>query len=527
MTLLAAAINENALTAFAVIVAVTLGVTYWAAKRTRTATEFWAAGRGIKGAQNGFAIAGDLMSAATFLGFTGLIFLAGFDGWVLATTAIVPFLLMLVLFAERMRNSGKFTVADVISYRLRERPARAAVAGATLTIALVYLVAQLVGAGVLIQALAGISFPLAVVITGTFMLVYVIFGGMLATTWVQIIKAGLLMTAGIALTVWVLAKMSMSPIELFNRAASEHPEGDAYLGPGVAGLSAADTISISLAFIIGTAALPHILIRFFTVPDAEAARRSMGWAVALIGSFFVFTSFIGFGARALLGSGAEEAVGAGGNLAAPLLAQELAGGEGTVGGDLFLAFVSAVAFATILAVVAGLVISASGAMAHDVWSNIVRRGIDSEHEEPRIARIAAAVIGAIAITLAVLAGSGFNVAFLVALALSVAASANFPALVLALTWRRFNTVGAVTGILTGLVASVVLILLSPPVWPGPDSEGSPFPVDYPTIVALPLGFIACWLGTLLSPADVGERSFTEFRFRSETGVGAEVGQGAR
>jgi cation/acetate symporter len=521
--LIAADVNVNALGAFAVLISITLGITYWASKRTGTATEFYSAGRGISAPQNGFAISGDLMSAATFLGFTGLIFLVGFDGWVLATAAITPFLLMLLLFAERMRNTGKFTVGDVLAFRLRERPARAATAVATLSIAAIYLVAQLVGAGVLLQALAGTSFTLSVLITGTFMLVYVIFGGMLATTWVQIVKAVLLISAGITLTLWVLGKAGFNPIEVFNRAADQHPKGEATLGPGLAGLSPMATISAALAFIIGTSALPHILIRFFTVPDAEAARRSMGWAVALIGSFFVMTSIIGYGARMLLGTAGEAAAGPGGNLAAPLLAEELGGGAGSVGGDLFLAYVSAVAFATILAVVAGLVISASGAVAHDLWSNILRPGGDSEHEEPMVARIAAGCIGVVAILLASLAGSGFNVAFLVGLALSVAAAANFPALLLALTWPRFTTTGAVVGIALGLISSLVLIILSPAVWPGADSEGSPFPLQYPTVVALPLGFIGCWLGTVLRPAHTGERGFSELLFRSETGLGAEPG----
>jgi cation/acetate symporter len=525
MTVLAAGLNANALGAFAAILSVTLAVTWWASRRTRTATDYWAAGRGISGAQNGFAIAGDLMSAATFLGFTGLIFLVGFDGWILAVVAITPFLLVLLLFAERMRNAGKFTVADVISFRLQERPARAAAALTTLSIALIYLIAQLVGAGVLIQALAGLSFPIAVIVTGTFMLVYVIFGGMLATTWVQIIKAVLLMTAGITMTVWVLSKVGFNPLELFRQAADRHPKGDAYLAPGGAGLSGLDNLSMCMAFVIGTAALPHILIRFFTVPDANAARSSAAWAAGLIGVFFILTSFIGFGARLVLGPAGEEAAGKGGNLAAPLLAQALGGGEGTTGGDLLLAFVSAVAFATILAVVSGLVISASGAVAHDIWTNIIRResADGAETEEPTVARIASATIGVAAIVLAILAGSGFNVAFLVGLALSVAACANFPALLLALTWRGLTTAGAVTGMLVGLVASLALIVMSPTVWPGPDSDGSPFPLAYPTLVAMPLAFLGCWLGSMVGRERRGERSFAEMLVRSETGLGAEAG----
>jgi cation/acetate symporter len=517
----ATGLNELALSAFAAILAVTLGVTYWAAKRTRTATDFWAAGRRIGSAQNGFAISGDLMSAASFLGFTGLIFLGGFDGWLITTASILAFLLVLLLFAERMRNAGKFTFADVLAARLREGPARAAAASATLFIAVIYLIAQLVGAGILLQTLTGLSFAVSVVGTGAFMIVYVVFGGMLGITWVQIIKAGLLLTAGAALSLLVLGKTGMNPIELFNRAADAHPAGKGYLGPGASGRTALDTISVALAFMVGTAALPHVLMRFFTVPDAAAARRSTAWAVGLIGSFFIMTSIIGFGARALLGPGAEKAAGPGGNLAAPKLAEKLGGGVGTVGGDLFLAFVSAVAFATILAVVAGLVIAASGAVAHDVWSGILRRGQNTERGEPRVARITAVAIGLTAIGLTMLAGPAFNVAFLVGLALSVAASANFPALLLSLTWRRFSTPGAITGIGLGLVSALVLIVLSPSVWPGPDSQGSPFPLAFPTLISIPVGFVGCWLGTVLSTDKTGERTHTRMRVRTHSGLGAE------
>jgi cation/acetate symporter len=525
MTVLAD-LNANALGAFAIIVAVTLGVTYWASKFTRTATQFWAAGRGISAPQNGLAISGDLVSAAGFLGVTGLMYLAGFDGWVIATAAIPPILLILLLFGERMRNTGKFTVADVLSFRMRDRPARGAAAVATLFIAVIYLIAQLVGAGVLLQALAGTSFTLSTVITGVFMLIYVIFGGMLATTWVQIIKFSLLLTAGIVLTLGVFAKVGFNPVELFNRTAESHPGGTDVLGPGLSGLSPLSTISTALAFAIGTAALPHILIRFFTVPDADAARRSVGWAVGLLGSFWILSSFMGYGSWLLLGGERADAVGPGGNLAAPLLAEELGGGPGTVGGDLFLAFISAVAFATILAVVAGLVISASGAAAHDLWTNILRREQDverQERQEPIVARIAAGGIGLVAIVLAVLAGAGFNVAFLVGLALSTAAASNFPALLLSLFWPRFNTTGAVTGITVGLVSSIVFITMSPPVWPGPDSEGSPVPLSNPTVITVPLGFLACWIGTVVSRGRAGERSFSELLFRAETGFGAERG----
>jgi cation/acetate symporter len=525
MTLLAS-VNQTALAVFAVVVGVTMIVTYVASKRVATATDFWAAGRALTGPQNGLAIAGDYMSAASFLGIAGLIFLFGFDGFLYSVGFLVAFLTVLFLLAERMRNAGKFTIADVLSFRLNERPARTAAALGTLTVAGFYLIAQMVGAGVLIQALVGIDFSLSVLITGGFMLVYVVFGGMLATTWVQIIKAVLLMTATIVLSLFVLGRVGFNPLELFDRAKAEHSAGADYLAPGLFLTNPLDTVSLGLALVLGTAGLPHILMRFFTVPDAKAARSSVVWAVGLIGVFYVMTTFLGFGARAFLGTAGEEAAGKGGNLAAPLLAEEMGGGAGTVGGDLFLAIIAAVAFATILAVVAGLVISASGAVAHDVWSNVIRKGRDSEREEVLVGRLAALFVGAVAIGIAILGGASLNVSFMVGLAFAVAASANFPALLLALTWRRFNTAGAVTGVLFGVVSSIALIVMSPTVWPGPDSEGSPFGLTNPGIISIPLGFLGCFLGTMLSrerPTERvrEERSFHELYVRAETGLGAE------
>jgi cation/acetate symporter len=528
MTFIAADVNELALSIFGVVVAVTLIVTYFASKRVASATDFWAAGRGLTGPQNGFAIAGDYMSAASFLGIAGLIFLFGFDGFLYSVGFLVAFLTVLFLLGERMRNSGKFTIADVLSFRMNERPARAAAALGTLSVAGFYLIAQMVGAGVLIQALVGIDFTLSVILTGAFMIIYIVAGGMLATSWVQIIKAVLLMTATIALSIFVLAEIGWNPIDLFTQARAESPEGQKYLEPGLFLASPIDTVSLGLALVLGTAGLPHILMRFFTVPDAKAARSSVMWAVILIGSFYVMTTFLGFGARAILGSGSEEAVGTGGNLAAPLLAEEVGGGAGTVGGDLFLAIIAAVAFATILAVVAGLVISASGAVAHDVWSNIVRHGRDSEREEVWVAKIAAVAIGAIAIAIAVIGGAGLNVSFMVGLAFAVAASAIFPALLLALIWRRFNTGGAITGVLFGVISSIALVIISPTVWPGPDSEGGAlgfYDLANPGIVSIPLGFIGCWLGTVLTTETKAVRTFDELYVRSETGLGAEAGTG--
>jgi cation/acetate symporter len=523
--LVAAELKALPLSIFAIVLAITLGITYWASKRTTTATHFWAAGRGITGIQNGFAIAGDYMSASSFLGFAGLIFLFGFDGMVGLMAALVAFLPVLLFVAERMRNAGKFTAVDVMAFRLKERPTRMVAAVGMLAVVSVYLIAQMVGAGVLIEALTGMTFTPAVILVGAFMMIYVIFGGMIATTWVQIIKAGLLMISGIVLGIWVLAEFGFDIKEMFDTAASEHEAGKAYFDGGLQFDSKLALFSFGLAFLLGTAGLPHILMRFFTVPNAKAARGSVAWAVVLIGIFYVIVMLVGIGGRAILGKASEEAVGETGNLTVPLLAQKLGGGEGSAGGDVFLAIISAVALATILAVVAGLVIAASGAVAHDLWSNVIRSGRDSESEEVYVAKIAAAVMGTLAIVVAIAGGSGFNVSVLVALAFTIASSVILPALLFALYWRRFNTTGAVVGMLAGLVASLGLILLSVPVWPGPDSEGSPLgdlALAVPAVFSVPIGFIACWLGTIMSSEPEAERRFDELYVRSETGFGAEA-----
>ncbi len=516
-----AAVNTEALIVSSIVLAITLAVTAWASKRATNADNFYAAGRGITGLQNGLAISGDYLSAASFLGIAGLIYLYGFDGFLYSIGFLVAFLTVMFLLAERMRNAGKYTIADVLAFRLRERPARVAAALGTLNVAAFYLIAQMVGAGVLIQALVGIDFALAVVITGVFMLCYVIFGGMIATTWVQIIKAVLLMTGIVAMSILVLTRTSFNPIELFNQAeAKGRAEGSTFsLGPGTFLKNPIDTVSLGLALVLGTAGLPHILMRFFTVPNAKAARSSVVTAMFIIGFFYLLTTVIGFGARAILGQGGVEAAGKGGNLAAPNLAAEL-------GGDLFLAIIVGIAFATILAVVAGLVLSASGAVAHDVWSSVIRKGKDSEREEVLVAKIAAAAIGGIAILVAVIGGAGLNVSFMVGLAFAIAASANFPALLLALSWRRFNTTGAVTGVLFGIVSALGLIIISPIVHGGP--PGAPntgvfdwYDLNNPGLISIPMGFLGCFLGTVLSKERGAERSFHELRVRSETGLGAE------
>ena len=514
--------NTLAVAIFGVVLAITLLITRWAAKRTHSATEFYAAGRGISGPANGVATAGDYLSASTFLGYAGLMYLYGFDGWIIGLGALLSFLPVLYLLAERMRNSGKFTVADVLAFRLRTRPVRIATAINTLLISGIYLVAQLVGAGGVIEALAGIGFPIAVMVCGAFMIVYVVFGGMLATTWVQIIKACMLMIAGVAVAVAVLAKFHWSPSELLDKAAANHPDGRSILGPGEYLSSPVLVISTGLTIFIGTAGLPHVLMRFFTVPDAKAARKSVLFTIGIIAAFTVLVTIIGFGARAVLGQGALEAVGKGGNNAAPLLAQSLGGGDGTAGGDIALALFSAAAFATILAVVAGLVIASAGALAHDLWSNVMHRS--SEEGERNVARVAAIIVGVVAILATLVVGPGFNVTVLVSMAFVFAASANFPPLLLALFWRRFNTAGALTGIAFGIVASAVMIVLSPPVWPGPDSQGSPSSLTFPGLVTIPIGFLGCWLGTMLSRSEEhNEHTYDELLVRSELGIGAETG----
>ena len=439
------------------------------------------------------------MSAASFLGIAGLIFLFGFDGFLYSVGFLVAFLTVLFLLSERMRNSGKYTIADVLSFRLNEKPARAAAALGTLSVVAFYLIAQMVGAGVLIQALVGISFELSVLITGAFMLIYVVAGGMLATTWVQIIKAVLLMTATIVLSIFVLNRVGFNPIELFNKAEAASPEKHKYLEPGLFLDTPIDTVSLGLALVLGTAGLPHILMRFFTVPERQGG--------ALVGG-------VGHGAdRRLLRDdhvpGLRRPGDPGHRRARPRPARAATSPRRCSPRS------SAAAPARSAATCSwrssprsrsprswpwspGLVISASGAVAHDVWSNIVRKGQDSEKEEVYVARIAAVGIGVIAIAIAIIGGAGLNVSFMVGLAFAVAASANFPALLLALTWRRFNTTGAVTGVLVGVFSSIFLVIVSPGVWPGPDAEGSPigWTLANPGIVSIPLGFIGCWLGTV-------------------------------
>ena len=508
---------------FLAFVALTLGITAWAARRSHGAASYFAAGRRITGWQNGLAVAGDYMSAASFLGIAGLIAFNGYDGFMYSVGWLVAYLTVLLIVAEPLRNAGKYTMADILAYRLKARPVRAMAALSTLTVSTFYMIAQMVGAGALVSLLlkdSGIGFSAAVAGVGLLMIVYVVFGGMLATTWVQIVKAVLLMGGTLLLSVLVLAHFGFSFAAFFDAVANVRYTVDGetvtrdFLTPGLRykpPYGALDLISLGLALIFGTAGLPHILIRFYTVPDAQTARTSVVWAMAIIGAFYLMSTFLGFGAATIVGRDFIASNG-GINMSAPLLANAL-------GGEIFFAFISAVAFATILAVVAGLTISASASFSHDFWTNVVHHGKQrSANEEVQVARITAFAVGVLSIGLAILLGPGANVAFLVGLAFAVAASANLPAIVLSLFWKRFNTAGAVSGLAVGLGSSILLILLGPSVRGAAEAI---FPLENPGILSIPAGFAAAWLGTVLSGDRSSEEKFTELQVRANTGLGAE------
>jgi cation/acetate symporter len=487
-----------ALLFFFVFIAITLGITYWAARRTRTTEHFYAAGRSISAGQNGFALAGDYMSAASFLGIAGLVSTTGFDGLIYSTGWLVGWPVVLFLIAEPLRNLGKYTFADVVALRLSAVPVRIAAALGTLATVIFYLVAQMVGAGSLIRLLFDIPFEAAVVLTGAAMIVYVLFGGMLATTWVQIVKAGLLLGGATLLGGLVLARFSFDPTVLFAAAAEKY--GDGVLAPGMLVSSPLEAISLGLALMFGTAGLPHILMRFYTVPDSRAARSSVFYATGLIGYFYLMTFVLGFGAMVLVGPEAIRAADAGGNMAAPLLAELL-------GGTPFLGFISAVAFATILAVVAGLTLSGAAALSHDLWVNVVRKGRSESDEELRVARYATVALGVLAVALGV-SLEGQNVAFMVALAFAIAASANFPALVLAIFWPRLSTAGAVASMVTGTLSTVLLIWLSPTIQVDVLKHAAAwFPLKNPALVTIPLSFGVGIVASLLWPEPAAEARY--------------------
>ncbi len=522
-----------ALLLFSGFVAVTLAITTWVSRhRHGSPEEFYAGGRLFSPMENGFAIAGDYMSAASFLGISGLIALYGYDGMLYSVGFLVAWLVVLLLVAELVRNCGRFTLADVVAARMRERPVRIAAGTSSVAVSVLYLVAQMVGAGTLVALLLGGSGTAAqswaVIGVGALMVIYVSLGGMRATTWIQIVKAVLLLGGTVALTVLVLLRFHGDFNRLLLTAAERSGHGEAFLAPGLAygsDLTARfDFISLGLALVLGTAGLPHILSRFYTVPTARAARRSVVWSIGLIGGFYLMTIVLGFGAAALVGSDTVRASNASGNTAVPLLALDLGGGAGSTGGTVLFAVVAAVAFATILAVVAGITLASSASVAHDLYASLRRRRGGNPYSEVAVARIAAVGIGVVAIALGLLARD-LNVAFLVGLAFAVAASANLPVLLYSLFWRGFTTRGAVWAVYGGLIPAVLLVLVSPVVSGSPGSlfpgvDFQVFPLQNPGLVSIPLGFLAGWLGTVTSGDTPDEARHAETEVRSLTGAGA-------
>lgn len=536
--------DHQALTAtlFLLVVLLTVGITFWASRNTKTAADYYAGGRSFSGVQNGFAIGGDYMSAASFLGISGAIALSGYDGFLYSIGFLVAWLVALLLVAELLRNSGRFTMADQLAYRMRQTPVRTAAATSTIVVSIFYLLAQMVGAGALVSLLLGVDSQtaknLTIVAVGILMIFYVVIGGMKGTTWVQIVKAVLLMSGTTLISILVLAKFGFNVSDLLGQAADNSGAGSAFLEPGlkygVSTTSKIDFISLGIALVLGTAGLPHILVRFYTVPTARQARQSVLWAIGIIGTFYLLTLILGFGAAALVtGDAKQRIIDSGGNLASPLLAEAVGGGPGTTGGAILLALISAVAFATILAVVAGLTLTSASSVAHDLYASVWKKGKASGKDEIKVARISAFVIGGVAIALAI-PGQSLNVAFLVALAFAVAASANLPALLFNLFWKRFNTRGVLWSIYGGLISSVGLVIFSPIVsGKGVDANGknlsllpesidiSWFPLENPGIVSIPLGFLLGYLGTITSKERSSEDRFAELEVRSLTGAGAE------
>jgi cation/acetate symporter len=517
---------------FGVFVLITLAITFRASRTNKSAADYYAAGRNITSTQNGLAIAGDYLSAASFLGIAGAIAVYGYDGFLYSIGFLVAWLVALLLVAELMRNTARFTMADVLAFRMRERPVRMAAAISTLAVSLFYLLAQMAGAGGLVTLLLGVTGETAqavvVTIVGALMIFYVLVGGMRGTTYVQMIKASLLIIGAFVMTMWVLGKYGFSLSALLGGA--QERAGDVnVLAPGAqygaTETSNLDFVSLGLALVLGTAGLPHVLMRFYTVPTAKDARRSVVWAIWLIGIFYLFSLIIGYGAGALVGADVIKTAPGKINAAAPLLAFHL-------GGTVLLGIIAGVAFATILAVVAGLTITASASFAHDVYASVIKRGQVPPNGEVRVARITAVVIGAVAIGLGILAlQAGLNIAFLVALAFAVAASANLPTIIYTLFWKRFTTQGALWSIYGGLISCVLLIVFSPVVSGNPSTATSPsllpnadfswFPLNNPGLVSIPLSFFLGWLGTRLSKERPDELKNAEFEVREFTGIGAE------
>lgn len=520
------------ITLFAAFVVATLVITVWAGRQTKSASDFYAGGRQFTGFQNGLAVSGDYMSAASFLGIAGAIALFGYDGFLYSIGFLVAWLVALLLVAEPLRNSGRYTMGDVLAYRMRQRPVRTAAGTSTIVVSIFYLLAQMAGAGVLVSLLLGITSDagkiLIVALVGVLMILYVTIGGMKGTTWVQMVKAVLLIAGTLLITFLILLKFNFNISDLLGTAASNSGKGAAFLEPGLKygadSVSKLDFISLGIALVLGTAGLPHILIRFYTVPTAKAARKSVNWAIGIIGAFYLMTIVLGFGAAAILKPGDIIASNKAGNTAAPLAALEIGGGSGSTGGAILLAVISAVAFATILAVVAGLTLASSSSFAHDIYANVIRRGQATEKEEVRAARWATVAIGVVSIGLGALARD-LNVAGLVALAFAVAASANLPTILYSLFWKRFTTQGALWSIYGGLASSVLLVLFSPVVSSKassmfPDVDFAWFPLENPGLISIPLGFLLGWAGSLLSKEKPDTDKYAELEVKSLTGVGA-------
>ncbi|GAA1840136.1 cation acetate symporter [Pseudonocardia ailaonensis] len=489
---------------FAAVIALTMGITFWAGRRNHGAGEHYVAGGQLTGRQNGLAIVGDLVSAAAFLGTVGMVALKGASAWFYVVGPFVAFVILLTVLAEPLRNLGRFTMADVVASRFRSRGVRASMAVNSLLVTVFYMISQLVAAGALISLLLGIPYWVAVIVVGILMTIYIAVGGMLATSWIQIVKAVMVLVCIALLFVLVLARYDFNPLALM-QAASDASSFDLFATTAGA-LSGLNTLSVAIAVGLGTAALPHILIRFLTVPDVKEARKSMNFALVFVGFAFLVIPFIGYGAVSIVGQQAITQADKGGNLTTLQL-------SGVVGGPVFFAIVAAVTFATILAVVAGLVIAGSGALAHDLYNSILRKGRASEREQIYAGRIAALAVAVVAIVIS-LAAHNTNVSSLGAMAVVVAASANVPVLLLLLFWKRLTTTGVISGIVAGLTSAVVLILVGPQVM-GPDAW---YPLVYPTLVSVPLGFLGCWAGTVLSRPRPDESSFEAMQVQAQLGV---------
>lgn len=517
-------LNIQAIVMFVIFVGATLYITYWASKRTRSRQDYYTAGGNITGLQNGLAMAGDFMSAASFLGISALVYTSGYDGLIYSLGFLVGWPIMLFLVAERLRNLGRYTFADVASYRLQQRPIRTLSACGSLVVVALYLIAQMVGAGKLIELLFGLNYHIAVVLVGVLMVMYVLFGGMLATTWVQIIKAVLLLAGASFMAIMVMKSVGFSFNTLFNQAMEVNPKGIAIMRPGGLVSDPISALSLGLALMFGTAGLPHILMRFFTVSDAKEARKSVFYATGFMGYFYFLTFIIGFGAIVLVGSNPafKDATGAligGTNMAAVHLAD-------AVGGSFFLGFISAVAFATILAVVAGLTLAGASAVSHDLYANVFKQGKATERNELKVSKITVLVLGVVAIGLGILFENQ-NIAFMVGLAFSIAASCNFPILILSMYWSKLTTRGAMVGGWLGLLTAVVLMILGPTIWVKVLGHAAPiYPYEYPALFSMAAAFIGTWLFSITdnSEAAVQERGRFYSQFvRSQTGVGISQG----